>query len=209
MKRILGILLFVTLCVTTQSQERSGPEYRTVFGNNGPTAHGGYGALTFSYAQIDGKDALMAGFKGGWLINHHFTFGLAGTGFVNNLQYQHIIQNTAVTLAGGYGGFLFEPVIAPFSPVHLAFPVIVGAGGLAYIEYDPNWDNLHYQPNVWDSNVFFVVEPGAELELNVARFMRIALGASYRFTTKLGLINTDPQALNGFSANLSLKFGKF
>ncbi|MFZ4464188.1 MAG: hypothetical protein ACOYN5_10085 [Bacteroidales bacterium] len=212
MKRIIGIMIFLGLFVSGYSQERSQPEYRTVFGRDGQTSHGGYGALTFSYAQIDGKDAFMAGFKGGWLIDHHFTFGLAGTGFVNNLQYQNIIvDNTTVSLAGGYGGFLFEPVFAPFSPVHLAFPIIMGAGGIAYVEYDPNWNNYDYynEPKVWDANAFFIFEPGVEIELNVARFMRIAIGTSYRLTSKLYLMNTDSYALNGFSGNLSLKFGKF
>lgn len=211
MKKIIGLIIVMGLFTITYGQERTKPEIRTLFGNDGETSHGGYGALTFSYAQIDGKDAFMAGFKGGWLIDHHFTFGLAGTGFVNNLQYQNIVYNSTVSLAGGYGGFLFEPVFVPFSPVHVAFPIILGAGGIAYVEYDPNWNEYDYynEPKVWDANTFFIFEPGVELELNVARFMRIAIGTSYRLTSRLNLMQTDSYALNGFSGNLSLKFGKF
>jgi hypothetical protein len=62
---------------------------------------------------------------------------------------------------------------------------------------------------VYDANAFFVLEPGVEIEMNVARFMRISIGGSYRLTSKLDLMNTDPNALRGFSGNLSLKFGKF
>jgi hypothetical protein len=209
MKKIIGLIIVMGFITITYGQEGTRPEIRTLFGNDGETSHGGYGALTFSYGQIDGKDAFMAGFKGGWMIDHHFTFGLAGTGFVNNLQYQNIVVNNTVSLAGGYGGFLLEPVIAPFSPVHLAFPIILGAGGIAYVEYNPNWNDYYDQPEVWDANAFFVFEPGVEIELNVARFMRIAIGTTYRFTSKLYLMNTDSYALNGFSGSLSLKFGKF
>lgn len=209
MKKIIGLIIVMGFLSITYGQEGTRPEIRTLFGNDGETSHGGYGALTFSYTQIDGRDAFMTGFKGGWLIDHQFTFGLAGTGFINNMEFQNIIEGNSVNLVGGYGGFLFEPIVWPFSPVHLAFPIIVGAGGISYVEFDNNWGYQQQDPTVYDANAFFVFEPGVEIEMNVARFMRISIGGSYRLTSKLDLMNTDPYALQGFSANLSLKFGKF
>jgi len=209
MKKILGLILVMGLFTITYGQDGSRPQIRTLFGNDGHTSHGGYGALTFSYGQIDGKDAFMAGFKGGWLIDHHFTFGLAGNGFINNMEFQHINAGNSINLVGGYGGFLFEPILWPFSSVHLAFPVVVGAGGLAYLEFDDTWAYQNQDPVVWDEEAFFIFEPGVEIEMNVAKFMRIALGGSYKLTSKLNLLKTEPDALQGFSANLSLKFGKF
>jgi len=59
------------------------PKMQTLFGNkSGKVDHGGYGAFTVGYTQIDGKDAILSGGRGGWLIDHHFTNGLAGYGFL-------------------------------------------------------------------------------------------------------------------------------
>ena len=70
-----------------------------------------------------------------------------------------------------------------------------------------------YQP--YPSSAFFVIIPGAELELNIVKFFRIALGADYRITPdielkdELGNRLTDPGVMRGFSGHLVLKFGKF
>lgn len=185
------------------------PEYRTLFGRDGNHSNGVYGALTFNYGMIDGQDALMTGIKGGWIIDHKLTLGIAGTGFMNDLRFTDKMQNNAVNLAGGYGGLLIEPIIAPFSPIHITFPVIIGAGGVAYVNY--NWWNYenNQEPVVWDSDAFFVIEPGIEIEFNIVRFMRLAVGASYRHTSNVRLNNTDGDVLRGFNGGFSLKFGKF
>jgi hypothetical protein len=185
------------------------PEYRTLFGRDGNHSNGVYGALTFNYGMIDGQDALMTGIKGGWIIDHKLTLGIAGTGFMNDLRFTDKLKNDAVNLAGGYGGLLIEPIIAPFSPIHITFPVIIGAGGVAYVNY--NWWNYenNQEPTVWDSDAFFVIEPGIEIEFNIVRFMRLAVGASYRHTSNVRLNNTDGDVLRGFNGGFSLKFGKF
>ncbi len=205
-KAIIVICLLAGISQVLMAQQ---PEYRTLFGRDGKHSHGAYGALTFNYGMIDGQDALMTGIKGGWIIDHRLTLGIAGTGFMNDLRFTDKLQNDAVNLAGGYGGLLIEPIIAPFAPVHITFPVIIGAGGVAYVNY--NWWNYegNTEPTVWDSDAFFVIEPGIEIEFNVVKFMRLAVGASYRHTSKVRLDNTDGDVLRGFNGGLSLKFGKF
>jgi hypothetical protein len=89
-------------------------------------------------------------------------------------------------------------------------PVLIGAGGAAYVNkgwYDNNNQNWNY--NTIDSSPFFVLEPGIEIEFNVVKFMRIGLGGYYRYTSGLNLEKTDEHIMDGFSAGLSLKFGKF
>ena len=98
------------------------------------------------------------------------------------------------------------------SPVHLAFPSLIGGVAITTI---PNnyweWDtNIHG----YDYDVFFVFEPGVELEFNMVKFFRVAVGASYRFTNGI-LLNYDVDkevpidALDGFNVYLNFKFGKF
>jgi hypothetical protein len=136
------------------------------------------------------------------------TLGIAGSGFVNNLELDYGPGSVSSGLSGGYGGLLIEPILAPFSPVHLAFPIIIGAGGIAYVDRY-YWSSHTYDPWVTDAAAFFVFEPGIELELNLVRFLRLAVGASYRLTSDIKMENAKSDALNGLTGSFSLKFGKF
>ena len=62
--------------------------------------------------------------------------------------------------------------------------------------------------------MFFVVEPGVEVELNMARFFRMGLGATYRYTNGVVLSYPDGtevplRALDGLNFHVNFKFGKF
>ena len=199
-------------------------EMQTVFGNpDKKTEHGGYGAFTMGYTKIDNQSAVIMGGRAGWLIDHHFTLGFAGYGFFNNLDESSQANSyDDRSLAGGYGGLFMEAIIAPNYPVHVTFPVLIGAGG-ATAQYGNIWDEYYWQSYnyYYNSDAFFVVEPGVELEVNVLKFFRLALGAKYRFTSGLNLYydyyddgnyiqeKVDPNALNDFTFDLSLKFGWF
>ena len=134
----------------------------------------------------------------------------AGTGFFNNLS--KTVNNTEDYLGGGYGGFYFEPILLAKSPIHLSFPIIIGGGGISVIPNDYwNWDSFNYQYNY---DVFFMVEPGVELEINMVKFFRIALGASYRFTNGVLLNYSLTEAvpidvMDGFNFYMNFKFGKW
>jgi hypothetical protein len=208
MKKFITAMMAIMITLTAFSQQYE-PEMRTLLGHDKKISHGGYGAITLGYTQLDGKDAFMMGFKGGWIIDHRLTLGFAGTSFVNDISAINSMVYDDVNLAGGYGGLLIEPIISPFSPIHIAFPIIVGAGGVAHVNYSYwNYDTF-IEPVVWDSDAFFVVEPGIEIEVNVARFMRAAFGVSYRYTSLINLPDTKKDGLRGLNFGLALKFGKF
>lgn len=218
--RAFFLLLLVGLgqvSATAQSTIAEEP-IRTLLGGDKDLANGGWGAPTACYTRIMGQDAMLVGVRGGWIINHRFTLGIAGHGLVtnvSNLSYdQHLVENGAM-LRGksrfymGYGGLLLEPVIAYRSPVHITLPVIIGAGGCTYSvnqELPLNFDPLTYHE---DTQAFFVVEPGIELEMNVISLVRVGLGASYRYTSDIDLPATDKHALHGINAGLSVKVGRF
>jgi len=150
------------------------------------------------------------GARGGWLIDHHFTIGLAGSGFISDKDYLDIIENKSVNVAGGYGGLFLEAIIAPNYPVHVTIPVIIGAGGVAYT-YSRWWDEEddHYKNSSIDNDAFFVFEPGLEVEVNLIKFMRFAVGGSYRYTSQVSMINSSGSMLRGYNAYFVLKFGWF
>jgi hypothetical protein len=166
---------------------------------------------------------VLIGGRLAWVANHRFAMGLAGQGFFNNLDKDYDYNNPGdYSLAGGYGGLFIEPIIMPNYPVHISIPVIMGVGGVAATKRD-NWEQYEYNNNYYyDSDVFLVFEPGVDVEFNIARFFRLAIGGSYRMTNGINLrykyiddFNVEQEtivakdALDGFNLKLSLKFGWF
>jgi hypothetical protein len=210
LKSIAALFLAALFAMPASAQQDE--EVSTLFGSkNGSIDHGGWAALTFGYTQIEGKDTYLMGARGGWLINHRFTIGLSGNGFISDQDYFLKDYNyNPVNIAGGYGGLLLEANIMPFYPVHITIPVIIGAGGITYTN-QKWWEGNDYDEpaSSIDSDAFFVLEPGLEVEINLISFMRLALGGSYRYTSNVSLINTDGDLLRGFNGYFGLKFGWF
>lgn len=204
MKKIflLTVMLFTATLILAQSTSDSlkkQNEIKTIFGNK-KVSHGVYFGFSLGYSVIDNKDAFTSGGRLMWVVGHSFAWGFAGSGFVNNFH-----DNTGSSLNGGYGGLMFEPILLPKYPVHVSFPIMLAAGGVAKMNADI-WESDY---NVDDADAFFIAEPGIEIEMNLLRFVRLSAGASYRFTTDIYLDNESKDVLNGFNTSVSLKFGKF
>jgi hypothetical protein len=212
MKRVVFILLLLYVSIYSFSQvledksseKRKDDEIRTLIEKSDDI--GGYGGLSVLYSQIDAKDAFVFGARGGLIMGHIFALGIAGTGFLNDSHLDNILDRN-VSLAGGYGGMFFEPIIFPRFPVHISVPVLIGIGGVAYTSVEiGEWENDYF---VEDSETFLVAEPGIEMEMNITKFFRFSMGAYYRYTSEIELMNTDKDVLNGFSFGVNFKFGKF
>lgn len=210
-KLVLTAIIITVIGLSPSIAQENQNEFTSIFNRKKDkrVQHGGYGAISFGYTTIDGKDALQTSVRGAWVIDHNIALGFAGYGFVNNLEKTTDLND--YYLGGGYGGFYFEPIILPNSPIHVSFPILIGGGGITTI---PNnyWDN-NFDP-FYNYDVFFVFEPGVELELNMVKFFRIGLGASYRFTNGV-LLNypvdneVPKNVLDGYNFYINLKFGKF
>jgi len=181
-------------------------EIKTLLGKD--ISHGGYLGATFMYTSIDKQDAFNIGGRMGWIMNHSFAMGLAGYGFFNDI---YSVDNnnpaTMTNMAGGYGGFYIEPIIAPKFPVHVSLPVLFGIGGVAV-------NKRIYTNNYWeyytvDDDVILVVEPGFEIEMNMMQNFRIALVATYRLTNDVQLQGKSKKVLDGLNTGITFKFGKF
>jgi len=219
---LMMALLTVTIGMTQEDKSKNDQEFKTIFNANkgdNKIIHGGYGGIMMNYTQIDNKDAFLAGIRGMWIINHGIGIGIGGYGFANELRFDQNSNNDQdYYLAGGYGGLTIEPIIMAKQPVHVSFPVLIGAGGVALIN-DYNWSTNYPDHNndyySEDAEAFFVVEPGIEVEFNMVKFFRLAIGGYYRFTSNVNLYQWDnPEKtispdLSGFSVGMTLKFGKF
>jgi hypothetical protein len=213
MKKTVIILAIIILsCSSGFSQEpefeyHKNSEIKTLFG---PNREGGvYAAFTMGYSVIDNRNSVMFGGRFGWLASHSIGIGLGATGFMNEFHYEPLLGRDAA-LAGGYGGLYIEPILFPKFPVHLSFPILFGAGGISYISKENSQNNNMIE----DSEAFLLIEPAAEIELNLTKFCRLALGASYRFPTpfnagKSGMQTAHAESIKEVSYTMSLKFGKF
>ncbi len=217
MKKLTTLIIFSSLLTNVIfAQEEYGEyrerneEYKTLFGNDAKI--GGYGSFSVQYGPLaQDKNAVVFSARGAAIFGHGIAVGVIGKGYLTDFYYDENFKGD-VNLAGGYGGIFIEPIVFPKFPVHISFPVTLGLGGITYcsrydVDNDP--DNNEWECYVEDSDLYFLVEPGAELELNLTRFFRLAFGVYYRYTTELDLMNTPADALNGFSGGVTFKFGKF
>lgn len=202
MKTILfSLSILICSCVVVSAQEKEqNDEVKTLFGNK-DIAHGGYGGFGVSYGIVDNRHALFSSGRAAWIIDHSLAIGVAGSGFINDYESASDIKTNH---AGGYGGLLIEPIIFGKFPVHISLPIIVGAGGIASNETDEEWNTY-----VNDVSPFAVLEAGAEVELNMTKFFRVAVGGTYRYTSRLELFDASSTALNGFTGGITFKFGYF
>jgi hypothetical protein len=222
-KALLLLILSVLLSVSfgqdyTQVKDKgSDDEIRTLFKKPSKDVDLGWTlGLNSAYTQFDKKSVWLAGMTAGAIISHNWTIGLQVNAVVNSyyLRYDSIIDNTNTNLVGGYGGFMVAYTLFPKSPVHVSVPLQIGGGYLGYMSGYGNWrengnGNWSNNGEILDYDVFFFVEPGLQLEMNLTKFMRLALGASYRYSPDFSLDQQGSGFVNQFNATIGLKFGKF
>jgi hypothetical protein len=233
---ILTVLFAFFSLVYLQAQEGSDEEMKMLFKkkekkeSDGKMANGGYGSFSIGYTRIDNKDAMVIGGRAAWIANHRFALGLAGRGFFNNVSANRYYDpnynpnyDPNYSLAGGYGGIFFEPIVAWSHPVNVSFPILIGAGGVAATPTNWAYAESYYSSNYYyQTDAYFVFEPGVDLQFNIAKFFRIALGASYRYTSDVYLqhkylnnldetvyVTVPKDALRNFNVDISFKFGWF
>ncbi|MCP4213981.1 MAG: hypothetical protein GY765_04950 [bacterium] len=214
MKKLI-IVILMALCLSfavyagddavySRYSDQKDKEIETLVGSKGRS--GFNGSLVMKFTELIGEEGVMVGAKLGWTINGAFTIGVAGYGWANDCdQWNRWDEGFQM----GYGGLYLESIIGNHKLVHLTVGVLLGAGGVeGYPGIDhreSRWSNC----GSWDVEGFFICEPEVNIELNVARFMRIGAGVSYRFTSGLKGSNINNSDLNGLAGALTIKFGKF
>jgi len=169
---------------------------------------GGFGAISFKTSSFRDEALVMGGVRGGWIINRTLALGAEGYGFIPTTKFRDIEIDNEVVALGGYGGLFLELIFFSNEVVHVTFPVGSGAGWLGYERLN-NSSLIGETDFLADEDVFWYVEPGADVEVNIARNFRLVLGVSRRFTQDLELVNTDGQALQKLNVFLTLKIGSF
>lgn len=219
---IAFVAMFLSFGLYAQGSEAE--QMRTIFSASKSQSVGGYGAFEVGYTQINKQDAVSMGGRGMVILNHSLGLGLGGKAFISRPVYDTNLQHD-YEFVGGYGGFYIEPILAPHRPVHVSFPLLIGVGGLSYIKHWGDYeDNFDYRTDSENSNAFFVIEPGVELEMNLIKWMRFSIVGSYRYTSAADLKyksrQTDENSFAGtaiapsgllrsYNVGIVMKFGKF
>lgn len=220
MKNTVLTILIITLSFFLNSQEIKKVDFEnapnqqeTIFDN--PTAVGGFLGMNTLFTEINKQEAMLVGGSVNMVLNHGFNIGFEGYGMVSDVKSPNInpITNRPYQLQMGYGGLKLEPVIASKKMVHITIPILLGAGGLGesndhFLNYDPD-DPDHHDYHIRNTDFFFVAQPGINVEANLFKNMRVAVGANYRKLSNLDLGEIRNEDMEGFSGTLSLRFGWF
>lgn len=176
-----------------------------------------YGASTTALTGMGGEAAIKMGGRAVWLKNSRFGIGLAGYALQGGVNNDPALSNNSYKLAGGYGGILLEYNLNPHKAIHLSFPLVVAGGAMTYAIQDPDLANLGNLDNfIEDQRVIAIVEPGAMLEFNVIKYIKVAFDVSYRYASHselnydgTGDVILAGSGLNSFSGGVTVKFGIF
>ncbi|WP_422007839.1 STN domain-containing protein [Roseivirga pacifica] len=170
-------------------------------------------SLNVAATPIVDQTGILIGGRFNFKSSPSFGVGFAGAGFLSPKILDQRFD-TNYRISGGYGGFLFEYTAFPRSKVHVNLPLLIGGGGVTYIENDITSPDLTTE----DTRPIFVAEGGVELEVNIFPFFRIGLGAIYRHTSNGALRYTQENGggvifatedLSGLSGMINLKLGRF
>ncbi|MBN2038460.1 MAG: hypothetical protein JW864_00355 [Spirochaetes bacterium] len=193
----------------TEEQIKPERKISTLFGdiNNDGLFISGYLAATPSYTRIKGKDSMLMGGRGGLIINN-FVIGGGGYGLVYPREAKDygidITDSDKEYVNFGYGGGMLEYYLFPTKLVHVSLGTLVGGGGFNYSSKKDDDDDDDYE-----GDAFFVVEPEANIFINVTRFCRLGVGASYRYVNGIDDENFKDKDFSGASAKVIVAFGWF
>lgn len=182
------ILLLLVLIIATPVAVNA--QQKTLIGEE--VTHGGAGGPVVKLTYLNNTFCVLTGGYGGWIINHTFLLGGGGYGLTTDIFV------SGEKLNFGYGGLVAEYIGFSKEIVHFKAGALIGLG------------DAHLGPADVDGRGFFVLEPGADVEINVVSFFRICAGLSYRFVIgATGISGVSDASLSGLSGELVAKFGWF
>jgi hypothetical protein len=172
-----------------------------------------FGAVDLKVGSFVDERGLLVGAYGGFIINRRYLLGVAGYGLVTNLEFQGMVPNDpeprTLNLHGGYGGVLIGATIAHKELIHISIPIVLGVGSFEVTDKNFFSSNLADSEFTIENSIFFVLEPGIQLEFNITKYFRIGAGVTYRHISGTELMNVKDKDVSGTSGILSFRFGRF
>jgi hypothetical protein len=185
--------------VTPAAAPRGEDEPQTIVGGRPdaqPIVSGWFVAPTFGTTGWGGSLAYSPGLRGGVYLNRRFAIGLAVNGIGDGQTHFGTDGNRNF---GSYGGLLLQYVVQSNRVVHVSFESTIGDG---------RWC-VTADSNACVGKRFLVVEPAANLEVNVARHVRFTTGIGYRFAVAGSGEGPSSRDMSSLVVRSGLVFGSF
>lgn len=196
---IFGCLIFFHSDLFAQENNTA----KTLLGNGNPlnTKNLGFFVVpSFGLTQMDGSTAALFNLRGGINLKDKYSFGVYFNTSVNEIKPQSETLPLIYMDYWSVGGFA-EYTLLSKKIFHLTLPLYVGYG-------EVQMDNEIGDPGLGEAN-FFQIEPSALLEVNLHKYVRLNLGAGYRFVGQMDYRNFNQSDISGFTGYLGLKIGLF
>lgn len=155
----------------------------------------GFGGASVGFAQAGDGVAMLAGGRGGVLLNRHLALGAALFGTPQFMGAGAVPVGDGL-LTFWQGGFFVQEQFAPQWVVRPRVGVLVG-GAWLQLDGGDAYRALH-----------FMVEPSAGVEVSVTRFLRVGFDVGFRIVPAVPRQLTFMQ-VSGLSGALTLQFGWF
>ena len=164
---------------------------------------GWFVASVNKFTSINDEMVHIDGWRLAWVANSRYNIGWTSYGLDDNDKTEIPVSynNVPVMMQMDLHGPEFEYVSNPDELFHWTAAVHAGFGDLNY--------SVESADRKWDKDWVYFVEPSAHIEVNVFKWMRADLGASYRYVTGVGFKGLNNADVSGASAVLTFKFGSF
>jgi hypothetical protein len=162
---------------------------------------GGYGGPVWKLTSINGQTTSLSGGRGAWLINHKFGIGAGGYGTITDVKSTYSLNGRPLYIQLEYGGAELEYIHDSNKVLHWTALLFFGNGTVRLRQHSPDREV--------QSDRIYVLEPSLNADVNLAKWFRIGVGATYRYVMGLDLAPLDASDVSGFTGLVCLKFGSF
>jgi hypothetical protein len=187
----------VAVPAPTSAGGQATPETLAAGGSaSGMRPSGWFLAPTIGTTVFDDRVHYLPGLRGGFYLNKKFAVGVAAHMVVGS---DTKIDADDVRNLGSYGGLLLQYVWRSDQLIHGTFESTLGDGRWCAAGEDGSDACSH----------FIVLEPAANVEVNLAKHVRIATGLGYRLAVTGGDETLSSRDVSGLVIRSSLIFGSF
>ena len=173
------------------------PPAETLVGQSEPLRFTGwYLAPTAGFSSFNGRLAYLPGLRGAIMLNRRLGIGFAGS-LVGTDRTR--INDDEVRHVGAYGGSYAQFILRSTSLVHAYVDATLGSG--SWCEQSVN--------DECDGRAFGFFEPTLNVELNIAKNVRLATGVGYRLAIAEERAGQSRTSMSGVVVRTSLVLGVF
>jgi hypothetical protein len=195
--RVVALVLALTPVVAARAQpSAAGRELRD---------YGGFVGLDLRFGDVRGEFGAFVGGHAALLLKNRVTVGVRGAGLATeNALAGRAGDGAREPLSMGYGGITLGYVVPSRSLVQLTADVLVGAGGV-----DVSRAAGATGGRDEEGDAVFLFEPSVGVEVKLAPFVRVGVGASYRFVGDVDVPGVRDADLRGVAGAVTVRVGKF